>query len=152
MQTRLERARLRFGAQIKNALLPLREHRQRAIDRAGGEHERVVADALARIGHHRARAAVDRLHRRAEREADAACGNALRAGNRRVVGHRLSREHGFRQRRLLVRLLRLVAKQDDVGGSVLLLGRQRRRDARRAAADNNDLAPGIHPPSPFCAR
>jgi hypothetical protein len=39
----------------------------------------------------------------------------------------------------------------DFGGNVLLLGRQRRRDARRAAADNDDFAPGIHPPPPFCA-
>ena len=152
MQTRLERARFRLGAQIINALLPRREHRQHAIDRAGGEHERVVADALARIGHHRARGAIDRLHGRAELEADAACGNALRAGDRRVVGHRLSREHGLRQRRLLVRLLRLVAEQNDVGGNVLLLGGERRRDARRAAADNDDLAHGIHPPPPFGAR
>src|SRR5262245_65750325 len=93
-----------------------------------------------------ARAAIDCLDRRAELEAHAASGNALRAGNRRVMGHRLSREYGLRQRRLLVRLLPLVAEQDDLGGSVLLLGRQRRCDARRSAADNDDLAHRISAP------
>ena len=67
----LERARLRFGAQVIDAVAAGREHRQHAVDRAGGEHERVVADALAGIGHDHPRRAIDRRHPRAALERDA---------------------------------------------------------------------------------
>ena len=86
MQVRLERARLGLGAQVIDAGSPGRKHRQHAVDRAGGEHERVIADALARLGHHRARVAIDRRHPRAALERNAGCGDALRAGDRRVLG------------------------------------------------------------------
>ena len=68
MQVGLERARLGLGAQVIDAGSPGRKHRQHAVDRAGGEHERVIADALARLGHHRARGAIDRRHPRAALE------------------------------------------------------------------------------------
>jgi hypothetical protein len=143
---RLERTRLRGGAQVVDAIALRRKHRKHAIGGAGGEDERVIADALARIRHHPARAAVDGLDRRPEPEGNATAGYALRARDRGIMRAHLAGEHGLRQRRLFVRLVGLVGEQHHVGGGVLLLGGERRRDARRPAPDYDDLAGRIHAP------
>ena len=85
IEMRLERARLGLGAQVVDAVAAGRKHRQHAVDRAGGEHQRVIGDALARFGHHRARGAIDRRDARAALERDADAGDALRPGDRRVL-------------------------------------------------------------------
>ena len=68
MQMRLERARFGLVPQIVDAALSRRKHRQHAVDRAGGEHQRVVADAPAVLRDHYARRAVDLLGAGAECE------------------------------------------------------------------------------------
>ena len=143
IEMRLERARLRFGAQVVDAVAPRWKHRQYAIDRAGGEHQRVIGDARARLRHHRARGAVD-LVTRTPRSKATPLRIALGAGDRRVVGRRLARQHGLRQRRLLVGLVALVAEQHDLGGCVLLLRSHCRGDPGRSAANDYDLARRVH--------
>src|ERR1700716_395008 len=59
-------------------------------------------------------------------------------------GRSLPREHGLRQRRLLVGLVMLVVEQHNLGGGVLLLGGQCRCAPRRSASDNDDLARDAH--------
>ena len=144
MQVILERARLRLGAQVIDAGAAGREHRQHPVDRTGGEHERVVADALAGIGHDHPRRTIDRRHPRAALEHDAGCGDAFRAGDRRVVGRELAREHRLRQRRLLVGFVMFVVEQHHLGRGVLLLGGHCRRHPRRSAPDDDDLACAAH--------
>ncbi len=144
MQMGFERPRLGFGAQVVDAFLLGRKRRQLAIDRAGGEHERVIADAFAGVGHDFARAAIDLGRAGAGLERDAAAGDALGAGDRRVMGRHLAGQHRLRERRLLVGLAVLVVEQQHVGRGVLLLGGERRRDPRGSAADDHDLAACAH--------
>ena len=108
LEMRLQRQRLVGGAQIVDAGLAFREHRQDAVARAGRQHQRVVGDALAGFGRPpRGRRGRSRCHARGL-ERDVRAGDALRPGDRRVLRHRLAGEHGLRQRRLLVGLDALV--------------------------------------------
>jgi len=143
LQLRLERKRLRFGPQIVDAP-PGRKQRQRPVDRAGGENERVVGDALAIFRRRGFCRAVDRLHRSAGFERDAFAGDAGRPRDRRVMRHRLADQHRFRERWLLVGLAMLVAKHHDFGGLVLIAGRHCGADCCRTAANDYDLAGGCH--------
>ena len=143
-QLRRERARLGLGAQIVHPRHAERQRRDLAHHRAGREDERVVGQAPAVGGHDRAPGAVDRVDGRVQHQVHAVTGEALRAGDRRVMRRRLAEQHGLRQRRLLVGLARLVGQQRDVGGRVLLLGADRREHAGRAAADHHDVARVAH--------
>ena len=131
-------------------------NRQRGVDvrvriRAGApqevltpEDERVVGNALARLGRHGFGAAVDLLDSGIELERDALAGDASGPSDRRVVRHHLAGEHRLRQRRLFVGLAVLVAEHQDLGRLVLIAGRHRGTDRGRSAADDDDLAGVTH--------
>ena len=143
VEMRLERQRLGLGAQIIDARAR-RKHRQDAVDRAGGEHQRVIGDALACLGHYCARGAVDLADARAAGQRDAESGETFGAGDRRVMRRCLAGEHGLRQRRLLVGLAAFVGEHHHVGRGILLARGDGGTDGGRAAADDHDLFGRAH--------
>jgi hypothetical protein len=124
--------------------MPGVQRRDLAHERAGGEHQRVIGEALSVGGRDRAHGAVDCADRRVENEVDAMPGEPLRPGDRRVVRRRLAEQHGLGQWRLLVGLTRLLGEQRDARGRILLFGTDRRQHAGRPAADHHDVARLAH--------
>ncbi len=143
VEMRLERHRLGFGAEIVDARAR-RKHRQDAVVRPGGKHQRVIGDAFACLGHYFARGAVDLADARAAGQRDAESGEALGAGDRRVMRHGLAGEHGFRQRRLLVGFAAFVGEHHHVGRGVLLARGDGGADGGGAAADDDNLFGRAH--------
>jgi hypothetical protein len=138
LQLRRQRARVGFGAQIVDTRHAERQQRDLAHDRAGGDHQRVIGQPPAGLGHHLPGGGVDRGATCLEFERDVVAGEPLRARDRRVLRERLAGEHRLRQRRFLVGLAGLVGEKDDRHRGILALRPDGGKDSGGAAADHDD--------------
>jgi hypothetical protein len=82
------------------------------------------------------------INRRATRQpidSDVVGRETATPGDQRVLRRDLTEQHRLRQRRLLIRLARLLGEQDHISRGICPLGLDGREDSRWPTTDNNNL-------------
>jgi len=149
-----DRARVVARAQREHAARVGPGQRERARARAGGERQARVGDLLAALEAHDAARPVDAGHAHAGAQLDVLAREGLGRTHHQLRGLDLAGEPRLRQRRAVVRAVRLLAEQAHAAGEAA--GAQRLGDlhAGLAGPDDDDVRARVlrHRVTPGCPR